>query len=347
VALAASSDLSPHYPAQLMGDSQWLSDSPCLGPAHGINALPGAVLVLDAEGVIREANSNASRILGQPLLGCTWSRVVTRQFSSADSVAGDLHLKSGGWMNLSRQSIDGSHGEILMLADVSNSRQIAELLQRQERLSCMGEMTARLAHQIRTPLASALLYARQLRGEADTKEDSAVRICERLEDIVRMIDDMLCFAGGSHGGDERFSVRALFEDLLEEAAGSLDAGVPSVAMTHQDLEVAGNRAAIKGALLNLVDNAWQACGSAGRVELGAELIENRVCLTVSDNGPGISADVRNHLFEPFYTTRPQGTGLGLAVVRAVAEAHAADVMVDSSSTGTTFALCMRAAGAGA
>ena len=103
-----------------------------------------------------------------------------------------------------------------------------------------------------------------------------------------------------------------------------------------------NGTALKGALLNLVGNAVQACSDSPRVELGAVRSNNQICLTVTDNGDGIPDDIRRRVFEPFFTTRPQGTGLGLAVVRSVAEAHNGEVLVDSSSMGTTFAICLPA-----
>jgi two-component system, sensor histidine kinase FlrB len=217
--------------------------------------------------------------------------------------------------------------------------------ERRERLSSIGEMTATLAHQIRTPLASALLYAKQLRSQADTLSSPAAHICDRLDEIARLIDDMLCYAGGARRADQRFSVSELFQNIVEISRNCFGEGQLRIALTRDDLYVAGNYEAIKGAMLNLVENAYQACGKNGRIELGAELVKDRVCLTVSDNGHGISVDIQDRLFEPFFTTRPKGTGLGLAVVRAVAEAHAGEVMVDSSARGTTFALCLHVDGA--
>ncbi len=229
------------------------------------------------------------------------------------------------------------------------ARDVGQLLdslseQRQKRLSSIGEMTATLAHQIRTPLASALLYARQLKTQKGPHAPAAAQICDRLDDIARLINDMLCYAGDAQCGEERISVSELLQSIVDVAWDWPREVRISLALTRDDLMVSGNRDAIKGALLNLIDNAVQACDEGGRVELGAELLRDRVCLTVSDNGHGISADIKDRLFEPFFTTRTQGTGLGLAVVRAVAEAHAGDVLVDSSPEGSTFALCLRAEG---
>jgi two-component system sensor histidine kinase FlrB len=216
--------------------------------------------------------------------------------------------------------------------------------QRRERLSSIGEMTATLAHQIRTPLASALLYAKQLRSQTRTQKIPADHICNRLDEIARLIDDMLCYAGGARRVEDKFSIGAMFRSIVEVFQNCVGEGQLNIALLRDDLAVAGNYDAIRGALLNLVENAFQACGRTARVELGAELIDDRICLTVSDNGPGISADIKDRLFEPFFTTRPNGTGLGLAVVRAVAEAHGGEVIVDSSVRGTTFALCLRSEG---
>jgi two-component system, sensor histidine kinase FlrB len=312
-----------------------------------LDALPGAALTLDGKGVVREVNAKAVAMLEKPLEGCTWSNVVNRAFSPRETVDGDLLLRTGRWVKLSRKAIAGKRGEILFLTDVSDSREMAELIQRRERLSSIGEMTAKLAHQLRTPVASALLYARQIKDETPTLKEPVERICDRLNEIACMINEMLCFAGGARSANERFTVGALYRDLLETSRENFDSVSLEVALTAPDLVVAGNRVAIKGALSNLIDNAAAACRESGRVELGAELISDRICLTVSDNGHGIPAEIRNRLFDPFFTTRPQGTGLGLAVVKAVAEAHGGDVMIDSSARGTTVALCLPLSSGGA
>ena len=277
-----------------------------------LDALPGAALALDREGVVREVNERAVALLERPLKGCTWSNVVNRAFSRRETVDGDLLLRTGRWVKLSRKTIADAGGEILILTDVSDSREMAELIQRNERLSCIGEMAARLAHQLRTPVASALLYARQIKDDVPALKEPAERICDRLNEIARMINEMLGFAGGARGSRERFGIGSLYREVLETARENFP-DLIEIALTGPDLVVSGNRVAIKGALMNLVENAAQACDASGRVELGAEQIRDRICLTVSDNGHGIPAEVRDRLFDPFVTTRPQGTGSSEAV----------------------------------
>jgi two-component system sensor histidine kinase FlrB len=319
------------------GGAHFFESSPL---AQILDALPGAAVILDCDGVVCEVNAGALALLHEPLVGCTWSNVVSRAFARRETVDQDLLLGSGRWLKLSRKTIPGDGGEILILTDVTDSRQMAELIQRNDRLSGIGEMLAKLAHQLRTPVASALLYARQIRDESPGDAQPARKICDRLTEIASMIDEMLSFAGGVRGGEEHFSVRGLFQEILDTCAAQFEPVAIELAMARADLTAAGNRIAIKGALMNLVENAVQACDEAGHVELGAELIRDRICLTVSDNGHGIPAEIGERLFEPFFTTRPQGTGLGLPVVKAVAEAHGGELIVDSSSAGTTVALCL-------
>lgn len=309
-----------------------------------LEALPSAVMVIDGNGIIVEHNSKSAELLNMPLLGCAWSVIVQREFCRGKSADGELKLKDGRWFSLARQSLEGECGEILLLTDVTESRGMADMLQRQQRLSCIGEMTARLGHQFRTPLASALLYASQLENpELFDREEVAGKIIGRLQDLAAMMDDMLRYAAGAKNSDETVFVADLFRDVVDAIGPQFDsADQLSIEVENPELTVDVNVTALKGALLNLVSNAIQASGDSPQVELGAVCSRDEVCLTVTDHGDGIDDDLRSRIFEPFFTTRPQGTGLGLAVVRSVAEAHGGEVLVDSGPGGTTFAICIPA-----
>ena len=311
-----------------------------------VEALPGAVIVLDGAGIVRERNGQAAGLLNRPLLGMAWADIVRRECDPNVCTDGDLWLHDGRCLSLSRRSLDPEAGEILLLTDVSDTRRLADMVQRADRLSALGEMTAKLAHQIRTPIASALLNVALVRG--DTRQNAiAKRIGDRLGEVGRMIDDMLCFAAGERRSAKTFSVTELFADLCETYPEDIEDGGIKVELECPDLEVAGNRDALRGALRNLVENARQACDAKPMVIVSGVRGEQCVFLSVNDNGRGIPADAHKRLFEPFFTTRPQGTGLGLAVVRSVADAHNGDVLVESGEHGSTFTLCLPLAGADA
>jgi two-component system sensor histidine kinase FlrB len=338
--------LSAQLAAAERAELQQLLEKERLGNrlARLLETLPAAVIVIDGEGIIRECNKLAEELLNTPLLGCAWSVIVQREFCRGASLDGELKLNDGRWLNLSRRSLDSEPGDILLLADITESRRTAELLQRSERLSGIGEMTAQLGHQIRTPLASALLYASQL-DEAGTPEQKEVagNIARRLRDLGSIVDDMLNYASGAKKNGEYINVSELLHDVAESIAPQLKKGSQlRIEIVDSSLNIIGNRDALKGALLNLVCNAGQACEDQPIIELCGLRSGDRVCLTVTDNGKGISEDIRFRLFEPFFTTRPQGTGLGLAVVRSVAEAHAGEVLLECGPQGTAFSLCLPA-----
>lgn len=307
-----------------------------------LEILPGAVVVIDGDGIIRECNTCSEDILGTPLIGCAWSVIVQREFCRGASRDGELKLRNGGWLSLARTPLGTEPGEILLLADITESRRTADLVQRSDRLTSLGEMTARLGHQIRTPLASALLYASKLDAAGTPVQKEAARnVSQRLRDLGSMVDDMLSFAAGAKQPGEVVLVSELFHDVADAIAPQLDSGSQiKIEIVNPDLSVFANRAALKGALLNLVTNAAQASDGNPIIELCAVQSGNQVCLTVTDNGPGIRKDIRSRLFDPFFTTRPQGTGLGLAVVRSVAQAHGGEVLLDCGPHGTAFSICL-------
>ena len=154
--------------------------------------------------------------------------------------------------------------------------------------------------------------------------------------LDRLVQDMLVFARGQ-GPRERVRVADLFR-AVHDAALAVKPPQAHLVVHGEDclVELEGNRTALTAALTNLVSNAFEA-SPAVVVTLRAQLRGDRVEFTVHDNGPGIAASIRSRVFEPFFSTRPAGTGLGLAVVKTVAEAHGGVLALDSDpARGTKF-----------
>ncbi len=303
-----------------------------------LEALPGGVVVLDGSGRVREANAAAVGFLGEPLVGEAWEAVCARAFTPA-SRGGEVVLHDGRQLSIARRRLETEPGQIVLLQDVTDSRALQELRARQERLGAMGEMAAALAHQIRTPLASALLYAAHLSRPdlgLDDRRRFGARLTERLRHLERLVNDMLAYARGGCFGVAELEAEALAEALRRSVEAQVVArrGKLEIRMDASGVRVRGSRDALVGALANLVGNALEAGGEGAWVGVRFEVApEGGLVCRVEDDGPGIPEPLRERVFEPFFTTRPDGTGLGLAVVRAVVEAHGGTVAVETGSRG--------------
>jgi len=215
------------------------------------------------------------------------------------------------------------------------------LLARQQRLLTLGELAAGLAHQIRTPLATALLYASQMTMAARSPEDlarCAAKTVGSLKQLDRLVNDMLAFA---HGGAARetVSVSALLEQVAQWLRPALRRGVRLTIRTQApDLMVRANAPSLVSAVLNLATNALQAAPADLNLELLARRAGSRAEIVISDDGPGIPAPIRDRIFEPFFTTRSRGNGIGLSIVKSVVEAHEGSVRLADSGSGATFVI---------
>jgi len=303
-----------------------------------ITSLPGGVLMLDSNGEIRECNPAARDLLGgQPLLAQSFAIVLGRATLSA-GVGEHTELRGGRFVNISRRELP-SGGEVVLLADVSEAHLMQALLTRQQRLLTLGELAAGLAHQIRTPLATALLYASQMslpgRGPADLAR-CADRTVGSLRQLDKLVNDMLAFA---HGGAARevVSVSAVLEQVAQWLRPALRGGIRLTIRTQApELRVRANAPSLVSAVLNLATNALQAATADLDLELLARRSAGRAQIVVSDNGPGVPAQIRERIFEPFFTTRARGNGIGLAIVKSVVEAHQGSISLADGPGGATF-----------
>jgi len=206
------------------------------------------------------------------------------------------------------------------------------------RLSSMGQMTARLAHQIRTPLSTALLYASQLNQDslpAHQHDCFVDRLLTGLRHLDHMVNDMLVFARDSRPCAEE---NIFLPDVLEQVRQSL---LPQLEAQQADWRVdtegsipdtSGQRGVLASVLSNLASNALNAGAEGARLNWSIKVHKSQLLVSLEDNGPGIPDALQEQIFEPFFTTRANGTGLGLAVVRAVISAHHGTVELDPSYT---------------
>lgn len=307
-----------------------------------LESLAGGVLLLGADDVVQGCNPAAVELLGEPLLGQPWEAIRRRAFTNGSLFGGEFALASGRHVTLSRRPL-GDDSHVVLVTDVTESHLVRELAARSQRLVAMGEMAARLAHQLRTPLAAALLYASQLSAalpQEARNHDLARKTTERLHEIERLIADMLQFAAGGAGRASETAVGELLEGVVRALECRLRQGGRLTIRTRTPaLVIRGRRDALIGAVVNLVANALDIIGVGAEVVVdAAESAPGFARIRVADNGPGVPAEIRSRIFEPFFTQRAGGTGLGLAIVASVAHAHGGTVWLEDGGPGAVFVL---------
>lgn len=294
--------------------------------------LPGGVMILDPTDTIRDANPAALAMLGEPLLGETWPQVAQRNPELDDRQLGQRRL------SINSRPLDSDGEQVVLITDTTELHDLQEQLGRRQRLAALGEMAARLAHQIRTPLSSTTLYLAQLERHdlsASQRELICKRLGGRLQHMEGLIESMLSFVRG--GSPEMRPL--LLRDVMATLESAVRATLPASAsfrVTPIDTTLAISGAAddLVGALGNLVSNAVDVGGDSVSIEVWAGATsESTLQICVRDNGPGIAPEVLPRLFDPFFTTRAQGTGLGLAVVARTVSHHGGEVRARNRSTG--------------
>jgi two-component system sensor histidine kinase FlrB len=306
-------------------------------------ALPAGVIVLNAKNQVIDCNQVAIEFLGEPLLGQEWDSVLTRSLLPVAGCPHERMLVDGRRLNIISNKLSLDAGQIILLSDISELRSLQDLLAQQKQLSAMGEMVASMAHQVRTPLSTAILYASHLKKSTlseGQRQQFAGKIMERLLYLERQVNDMLIFAKQGRMTMERFSLKHLLLQLLENCeAKKITVQIEDHSETEQ---ISGNEDALLGALMNLINNAEEACGEGGRVTIKiSKQNDETIKILVQDNGPGMPPEVQQRILEPFYSTKVTGTGLGLAVVDSVIKAHNGQLYCQSKpGQGTVFTLIL-------
>lgn len=306
-----------------------------------LHALPAGVVVLDGEGMIQDYNAIALELLGEPLEQQKWNDVSERVFDLENSCQ-ELHLKNNRWVTLSTCPLADHPGQIILLNDVTERKQQQLELEQQQRLVTMGQTAASLAHQIRTPLSSAILYSSNLkRQKLDETDRLAIseKLIARLRHLEHLVNDMLVYARGTSSTNSDFSFNNLVAELLQMIEPHLEVSKTDfewINSINNDVCLTGNRQMLISSLINIFVNAIQAMGNKGVLKLTTSLNSlNQINIQIQDNGPGINEHDINHIFKPFYTTKSDGTGLGLAVVQAVIHAHKGNIQVAQVKSGGT------------
>lgn len=223
-------------------------------------------------------------------------------------------------------------GALCLMSDLTELSELQKQIRWKENLAALGEMSAGIAHEFKNSLATISGYAQMIRSEAGEGEmaESASRIIEQTRALTHVVTEFLRFARPLEVASETVGVGGLVERVLDEVREA----IPGIAIESGGhfAEVAGDEGLLRQALLNLARNAAEAvsgAGADGRVVICGAVEERSgrmwQRISLADNGPGIAVNDLTKIFLPFYTTKADGTGLGLALVQKIALQHGGSV----------------------
>lgn len=314
--------------------------------------MPAGLLVVNATGIIASSNPAAEQVLGiQTLSFRRYSEVLGEKSGLSPFLADCLakgtifrreqveHITPDGitrqlgvTISPIRRDSEKISGAICLLTDLTELAALQRQMQLKENLAALGELSAGMAHEFKNALATISGYAQMIRAEGITGEaaEYARQILEQTRNITHVVTEFLKYARPLDISDEPVTLETAVERVIAEVRE----GAPAVEVRTEGQfgDVVGDEGLLRQMLLNLVRNAAEACASApagGRVVLVGEVVrhEDRSIqrISVLDNGPGIPDSVQSKLFHPFFTTKANGSGLGLAVVQKIIVQHGGQI----------------------
>ena len=334
-----------------------------------LSSIPGGVMVMGGDDRVIMINTPARRFLplaeSDPTDMIAWESIASADLASFVRAAleekRDAPMRDFAVSNRERRFIlscgilplvDKGRimGSMLYVEDVTGERAEQARLKRAEGLASLTTMAAGVAHEIKNPLASMSIHLqlmrRQLDGDCADPEDlneSLVILEEETERLNAIVSDYLMAVRPQNSAPRPSDLNALIVELVQflrfEAE---DARVRVVQILDEELPpVPLDEGSMKRVLLNLVKNALSAMPDGGELRLQTHREGDGVIIEVSDTGTGIPEEIQGKIFEPYFTTRDTGSGLGLTVVYKVVREHGGDLHMDSRpGHGTTFRITL-------
>ncbi|PJB33180.1 MAG: hypothetical protein CO109_00635 [Deltaproteobacteria bacterium CG_4_9_14_3_um_filter_65_9] len=319
-----------------------------------LQSMDEVVVVLDPDGNMTMANRAAAEMLGPAVAEGSGKPLESLGFTLGNC-AGDSVLVANGKrydVIASRSNIvDPSgavRGSVLLVRDVTRMKELESQSERNRRLIRMGEMAAKIVHEIRNPLCSIELYATMLQSGLEGAEEAKLArgISSGIRSLNNILTNMLLFAKRQKPSLTRIDTAGIVDEalfLLEPMTGSRGVRIEKRVEGAPCLD--GDPELLKQVLLNVILNAIHATPAEGLIRVDVREENGSAVIEVSDEGEGIREEDRERIFDPFFSTKEKGTGLGLAITSRIMEAHGGFIRVRSEvGRGSAFALHFPPAG---
>jgi sigma-B regulation protein RsbU (phosphoserine phosphatase) len=326
-----------------------------------IHTCMDGIVANDMAGVIRTFNETAAHILGyepEEVLGKMNIRELYAegQLQEIDAKIHDHAYGGAGilenyetWMRhkggalvpiwLSARVLYENNREIGMIGhfkDLRERKRMEEDLLRSERLAVLGKMAAHISHEIKNPLMLIGGFARQVLKDASQNPEKNREKLQIIVDEIRRLEDFLVEVGSyakfSEPQKRPGDLNALIKETCDRLEPSLRESKLGLSLRlDPDLpQVSFDPAHLRQVILNIAKNGIEAMEAGGTLSIATGREKERVFVTIADTGPGISPEIREKIFQPFFSSKPKGSGLGLAISQKIVEAHQGEIVIDSA-----------------
>lgn len=220
---------------------------------------------------------------------------------------------------------ENENGQIIIFQDLSDIKRLESQMRRSERLAAVGQLSAAIAHEIRNPLASISGSVEMLKDASTTSEDQTLMkiILREVDRLNQLITDFLEYSRPHELQRSDLQVN----EVLKEIVSLLGKQATVTLSCNSNLQISADEQSFRQVIWNLLNNAIEASSGEARVELETLETSDAWIIGVEDDGVGIAESEKERIFEPFYTTKRNGTGLGLATIYRMMEEHGGSISV--------------------
>lgn len=319
-----------------------------------VENIPTGMVSFTDSGEVVKANSAASEILALPEIGkMNWYEIFPETRRAEGLFRGDVkYTPAGGNSKILGMTLSKiyspelqAHLSIGLFDDLTRIRELEYAARQNEKLAAVGGLAAGIAHEIRNPLAGISGSIELLTQTVNNDDDRRLMkiVLREIDRLNNLITEFLDYARPEVPPTDPVDLSSLLTEVLDSMKlnAQVRADVEQVREYAEKLVILGRRDKLKQAFLNIIINSYQAMNDSQKPQITVKAVatEREVRLRIRDSGCGMSEATRKKMFEPFHTTKPKGTGLGLAVTHKILEGHGAQVFVESEvGVGTEFIL---------
>jgi two-component system, NtrC family, sensor histidine kinase PilS len=232
---------------------------------------------------------------------------------------------------------------LVVIDDLTESRKLEFQVLQAEKMAAVGQLAAGIAHEIRNPLAGISGSVELLSSQFESDDDKKLGkiILKEIDRLNRLISEFLDFAKPEKPPVDQVNISEVLKEVIDSAKTSVARPIDFQLSLSTQTIILGEKDKLKQAFLNIVLNACQAMmeTQVAKLSITTEIVGDQAVAKIVDNGSGMKPETKKRMFEAFHTTKPKGTGLGLAVTLKILQAHQAQIFVESEvGLGTQFVI---------